>query len=136
MRAGSAELVAQEIGEQHARLRLGLVRAAVHRQAHRVARIGAQARHCASSIICAAKPAHELAAILRGRVQVVARVERLANAAAHRRAPASLSVIEARAITGRSATPPTASLTLVVVATAAQATMAKSPCRRANSRNA
>ena len=45
MRAGKPEFVAQKVGEQHARLGLGFVRAAVDLKADRVARSGTQARH-------------------------------------------------------------------------------------------
>jgi hypothetical protein len=40
MRASHAELVAQEVGEQHTRLGVGLDRAAVELEPHAVARIG------------------------------------------------------------------------------------------------
>ena len=76
MRAGEAETVAQEIGEQHARLGLALDGAAVDFEANRVARVGAQARHLLRLRDgLEPKLADKIAAIGGGRVQVVTRIE-------------------------------------------------------------
>ena len=76
MGAGHRQIVTQEIGQQHARLGIGLYRAAIELKPNAVARVGAQARHRrASSIVGPTKLADEIAAITRGRVQIVARVE-------------------------------------------------------------
>src|SRR3954447_9570472 len=132
MRAGEAERVTQEVGEQHARLGLAFDGAAVDLEAHRVARIGAQTRHaCASSI--AARPS--LRTSPRRYSAVACKSSRASNSEANAASASSLTCSNSRTI-GRSPTPPMASRTLLSVATAAQATMAKSPWRRANSRNA
>ena len=48
-----AEIVAQEVGKQHARLGIGLDRAAVELEADTVTRIGTQARHRRASSMVA-----------------------------------------------------------------------------------
>ena len=53
MGAGHRQLLAQEVGQQHARLGLGLDGAAVELEADAVARVGAQARHRRASSIVA-----------------------------------------------------------------------------------
>ena len=86
----------------------------------------------ASAMVCAAELAHQHRGDSR-RSRAGRRARRV-----RRRTPRSASSLASSKsrTTGRSATPPTASRTLFSVATAAQATMAKSPWRRANSRNA
>ena len=134
----SAELVAQEVGEQHARLGLALDRAAVER---RSGRGGARRRSGAAST--------RLLDGLRGRAGAPARGDSRrwragrrarssstakSSSASSSASPSSVPEI-ARGRHGRQRRRPRAGLR-PRRATAAQATMAKSPWRRANSRNA
>ena len=74
-------------------------------------------------MVGAAQLTHQHAAIFGGRMQIVARVQFSGEC----RERVVVRVCAEVRTTGRSATPPIASRTFVSVATAAQATMAKSP---------
>ena len=136
MGAGHAQIVAQEIGQQHARLGLGLDGAAVEREAHAMTlrrRSGAASAGLLDG--GAAHAAHEFTAITRGGVQIVARVELPGKGV---EGVVERVAIERGKVAGRRPVGDAADgkPDVVLAATAAQATMAKSPWRRPNSRKA